>query len=76
MSTRSLASRLKRLETRFGPSPESPRMMISFVNSKGEVSVKLRWEAGRQEYLSPGGRSLTDEKVARLRESYDECVSR
>jgi hypothetical protein len=63
MSTRNLASRLKRLETRFGPGPEPLLIVIHFVDSNGKVCDKLRMGPGSSlQYLS-----ADDEPVSKPR---------
>ena len=55
MSTRSLAARLKKIEFRWAPTPEPPKIIISIVNSKGKILYEMRFGKGGNEYFSVDG---------------------
>ena len=66
MSTRSLATRLKRLEFRSGRALERPQIQICIVDSKAQVLYKMRLGPGENQYLSVDDKPITKEEAARL----------
>ena len=66
MSTRSLAARLKKIEFRWAPTPEPPKITMSIVNSKGKILYEMRFGKGGNEYFSVDGQPITKEEADRL----------
>jgi hypothetical protein len=66
MSTRSLATRLKRLEFRSGPALERPQIEICLVDSKAKVLYKMRLGPGENQYFSVDDQPISEEEADRL----------
>jgi hypothetical protein len=66
MNTRSLAAHLKRLECRLRPGFVPPQIVISIVNSKGQVLYNMRLGPHENQYFSVDDQPITKEEADRL----------
>jgi hypothetical protein len=66
MSTRSLATRLKRPEFRSGPALERPQIELCIVDSKAQVLYKMRLGPGENQYFSVDDQPISKEEAHRL----------
>lgn len=63
MSTRSLAARLKRIETRYAPGPERPEIEIRVVDSRAQTLYKMRLGTPEHQYFSPDDQPISKEQA-------------